>query len=171
MSFIPFLIVFVPESGCRFDGTSLTKRPMLIGGPADVRVVKFGVAKGRRPDVPIPAVSHSDIQGGEDVDRELSFSRRNRRRMGHKAISDASCSIGSGASVSFSKNLLQQRMTHCGHNRGKKGGQAVPSFRSPVNMSQFDGTYRSLIRCRQTNALVKPRSLCENWPLLPDSQC
>ena len=36
-------------------------------------------------------------RGGEDLERELRFFRKNRKRMDYKAASNAGCSIGSGA--------------------------------------------------------------------------
>ena len=88
----------------------------------------------------------------KELDRELAFFRRNRRRMRCAALADKAMGIGSGVVEAANKVLVVQRMKRSGMRRRIRTGQAVLSFRVLQKSGLFDRTRSDLMDVRDAAA-------------------
>ena len=88
----------------------------------------------------------------EELDRELAFFRKNRRRMRYAALADQAMGIGSGIVEAANKVLVAQRMKRSGMNWRIASGQAVLPFRVLQKSGLFDLTWSDLMAARDAAA-------------------
>ena len=83
--------------------------------------------------------------GKAEVERELAFFRKNRRRMRYRELKDRSLPIGSGVVEAANKTLVTQRMKRSGMRWWIPGGQAVLSFRALIKSGRFQRAWEALV--------------------------
>ena len=88
----------------------------------------------------------------KELDRELAFFRKNRRRMRYAALADKAMGIGSGVVEAANKVLVVQRMKRSGMRWRIRTGQAVLSFRVLQKSGVFDRTWSDLMDLRDAAA-------------------
>ena len=81
----------------------------------------------------------------KELDWELAFFRKNRRRMRCAALADKAMGIGSGVVEAANKVLVVQRMKRSGMRWRIRTGQAVLSFRVLQKSGVFDRTWSDLM--------------------------
>ena len=84
----------------------------------------------------------------KELDRELAFFRKNRRRMRYAELADKAMGIGSGVVEAANKVLVAQRMKRSGMRWRIRSGQAVLSFRALQKSGLFDRTWSDLMAAR-----------------------
>ena len=88
----------------------------------------------------------------KELDRELAFFRKNRRRMRYAELADEAMGIGSGVVEAANKVLVVQRMKRSGMRWRIRSGQAVLSFRALHISGLFDRTWSDLMAARDAAA-------------------
>ena len=88
----------------------------------------------------------------KELDRELAFFRKNRRRMRYAELADKAMGIGSGIVEAANKVLVAQRMKRSGMRWRIRSGQAVLSFRVLQKSGLFDRTWSDLMAARDAAA-------------------
>ena len=88
----------------------------------------------------------------KELDRELAFFRKNRRRMRYAALADKAMGIGSGVVEAANKVIVVQRMKRSGMRWRIRTGQAVLSFRVQQKSGLFDRTWSDLMDVRDAAA-------------------
>ena len=88
----------------------------------------------------------------KELDRELAFFRKNRRRMRCAELADEAMGIGSGVVEAADKVLVAQRMKRSGMRWRIRSGQAVLSFRALQKSGLFDRTWSDLMPARDAAA-------------------
>ena len=88
----------------------------------------------------------------KELDRELAFFRKNRRRMRYAALAGKAMGIGSGVVEAANKVLVVQRMKRSGMRWRIRTGQAVLSFRVQQKSGLFDRTWSDLMDLRDAAA-------------------
>jgi hypothetical protein len=87
---------------------------------------------------------HKKHPRSKKIKRELTYFRRNRRRMQYAAVKASKRPIGSGIVEAACKTLVTERMKRSGMRWRIAGGQAVLSFRALVQSNRFDRAWKML---------------------------
>ncbi len=82
--------------------------------------------------------------GKAEVQRELAFFRKNRKRMRYHALKEKRLAIGSGVVEAANKMLITQRMKRSGMRGRIRGGQAVLTFRALIKSGRFESAWEAM---------------------------
>ena len=90
--------------------------------------------------------------GEAEVERELAFFRKNRRRMRYREMKDRNLPIRSGVVEAANKTLVTQRMKRSRTRWRLAGGQAVLSFRALIRSRRFERAWEALVSANKPSA-------------------
>ena len=81
-----------------------------------------------------------------EIERELAFFRKHRKRMRYQDMKEQGLTIGSGVVEAACKTLVTQRLKRSGMRWRIPGGQAVLTFRALIKSGRFDRAWADLMR-------------------------
>ncbi len=81
----------------------------------------------------------------KDLERELRFFQKHRRRMRYAALNAMGYTIGSGVVEAANKVLVNQRMKRAGMRWSIEGGQNVLTFRALIKSDRFDSAWQAMV--------------------------
>ena len=81
----------------------------------------------------------------KDLERELKFFRKHRRRMRYAVLKAGGYAIGSGVVEAANKVLVAQRMKRAGMRWSIEGGQNILTFRALIRSGRFEQTWEAMV--------------------------
>ena len=81
----------------------------------------------------------------KDLERELKFFRKHKRRMRYASLNAKGYAIGSGVVEAANKVLVNQRMKRAGMRWSIEGGQNVLTFRALIRSGRFDLAWQAMV--------------------------